>query len=283
MGRDARPGSHGHPQSSSRTSGSRIPARGSGRTVRRHADEDGEARWALRGVSLRIETGERVAIVGGTGAGKTTLARLLTRTYDAQRGACWWTASTCGSGISRPSERHVGLVLQDVVLFAGTVAENLALGRDLSRAAIEEVARRVHADPFIRALPGGYDAPLLERGANLSHGQRQLLSVARALLYNPPVLVLDEATSSVDPETEHLLRDAVDLLLAGRTSLVIAHRFSTILRADRVVVLQRGQLVDEGPHAVLLGRDGLYRTLWELQFGPDAPGDGRTTDTAARA
>jgi ABC-type multidrug transport system fused ATPase/permease subunit len=177
----------------------------------------------------------------------------------------------------------VGLVLQDVMLFAGTVAENLALGRDLSRAAIEDVARRVHADPFIRSLPAGYDTPLLERGANLSHGQRQLLSVARALLYNPPMLVLDEATSSVDPETERLLRDAVDQLLAGRTSVVIAHRFSTILRADRVVVLQRGQLVDEGPHAVLLSRDGLYRTLWELQFGPDAPGGGRAADTAARA
>ena len=138
--------------------------------------------------------------------------------------------------------RHVGLVLQDVVLFAGSVAENLTLGRDLPRAAVEEVARRVHADPFIRALDGGYDAALLERGANLSHGQRQLLSVARALLYNPPVLVLDEATSSVDPETEHLLRDAVDQLLAGRTSMVIAHRLSTIQRADRVLVLQRGQL-----------------------------------------
>jgi ATP-binding cassette subfamily B protein len=239
---------------------------------------EGEAAsWALRGVSLRVETGERVAIVGGTGAGKTTLARLLTRTYDVQRGAVMVEGVDVRAWDLVALRRHVGLVLQDVVLFAGTVAENLALGRDLSRAAIEDVARRVHADPFIRALPGGYDAPLLERGANLSHGQRQLLSVARALLYNPPVLVLDEATSSVDPETERLLRDAVDQLLAGRTSMVIAHRFSTILRADRVVVLQRGQLVDEGPHAALLARDGLYRTLWELQFGSDA------ADAAARA
>jgi ATP-binding cassette, subfamily B, multidrug efflux pump len=178
--------------------------------------------------------------------------------------------------------RHVGLVLQDVVLFAGTVAENLALDRDLSRTMIEDVARRVHADSFIRRLPGEYEASLLERGANLSHGQRQLLSVARALLYNPPVLVLDEATSSVDPGTEHLLQDAVNELLAGRTSVVIAHRFSTIQRADRVAVLQHGQLVDEGPHALLLRRDGLYRTLWELQYGPDAPG-GLAADTAARA
>jgi ATP-binding cassette, subfamily B, multidrug efflux pump len=245
-------------------------------------DGQGATAWALRGVSLRIETGERIAIVGGTGAGKTTLARLLTRTYDVQRGAVFVDGVDVRAWDLVALRRHVGLVLQDVVLFAGTVAENLALDRDLSRAMIEDVARRVHADSFIRRLPGEYEASLLERGANLSHGQRQLLSVARALLYNPPVLVLDEATSSVDPGTEHLLQDAVNELLAGRTSVVIAHRFSTIQRADRVAVLQHGQLVDEGPHAVLLRRDGLYRTLWELQYGPDAPG-GLAADTAARA
>jgi ATP-binding cassette, subfamily B, multidrug efflux pump len=239
--------------------------------------------WALRGVSLRIETGERIAVVGSTGAGKTTLARLLTRTYDAQRGAVLVEGVDVREWDLVALRRHVGLVLQDVVLFAGSVAENLALGRDLPRPAVEDVGRRVHADPFIRTLPGAYEAALLERGANLSHGQRQLLSVARALLYNPPVLVLDEATSSVDPETERLLQDAVNQLLAGRTSLVIAHRFSTVLRADRVLVLQRGALVDEGPHAELLRRDGLYRTLWELQFGPSATGDGRAADAAARA
>jgi ATP-binding cassette, subfamily B, multidrug efflux pump len=245
-------------------------------------DGQGATAWALRGVSLRIETGERIAIVGGTGAGKTTLARLLTRTYDVQRGAVLVEGVDVRAWDLVALRRHVGLVLQDVVLFAGTVAENLALDRDLPRTMIEDVARRVHADSFIRRLPGEYEASLLERGANLSHGQRQLLSVARALLYNPPVLVLDEATSSVDPGTEHLLQDAVNELLAGRTSVVIAHRFSTIQRADRVAVLQHGQLVDEGPHALLLRRDGLYRTLWELQYGPDAPG-GLAADTAARA
>ena len=234
-------------------------------------------------MSLRIETGERIAVVGGTGAGKTTLARLLTRTYDVQRGAVLVEGVDVREWDLTALRQHVGLVLQDVVLYAGTVAENLALGRDLPRAMVEDVARRVHADSFIRSLAGGYEAPLLERGANLSHGQRQLLSVARALLYNPPVLVLDEATSSVDPETEHLLQDAINQLIAGRTSMVIAHRLSTIQGADRVVVLQHGQLVDEGPHVELLRRDGLYRTLWELQFGPDAPGSGRAADAAARA
>ncbi len=229
--------------------------------------------WALRGVSLRIERGEGVAVVGGTGAGKTTLARLLTRTYDVQRGAVLVEGIDVREWDLTALRRHVGLVLQDVVLFAGTVAENLTLGARVPREAVEEAGRRVHADRFVRSLAGGYDAPLLERGANLSHGQRQLLSVARALLYNPPVLVLDEATSSVDPETEHSLQDAVNQLLAERTSVVIAHRFSTIQRADRVVVLQHGQLVDQGPHAELIRRDGLYRTLWELQFGAAAAAD----------
>src|SRR5207247_9812618 len=131
-----------------------------------------------------------------------------------------------------------------------------------------------HADASIRALPRGYDEEIRERGANLSHGQRQLLSVARALVYNPPVLVLDEATSSVDPETERLLQDAVDRLLAGRTSVVIAHRFTTIQRADRVLVLQHGELREDGPHPVLLARGGLYATLHELWFGREANGGG---------
>ena len=260
-----------------------YPGAGDGGAPRGATGGSATPDWALRGISLRVETGERVAVVGGTGAGKTTLARLLTRTYDVQRGAVLVEGIDVRDWDLTALRKHVGLVLQDVVLYAGTVAENLALGRALPRAMVEDVARRVHADTFIRSLAGAYEAPLLERGANLSHGQRQLLSVARALLYNPPVLVLDEATSSVDPETEHLLQDAVNQLIAGRTSMVIAHRLSTIQGADRVIVLQHGQLVDEGPHGELLRRDGLYRTLWELQFGTDASGNGRAADAAARA
>jgi ATP-binding cassette subfamily B protein len=260
-----------------------YPGAGDGSAGHDATDGGAPQPWALRDVSLRIETGERVALVGATGAGKTTLGRLLTRAYDVQRGAVLVEGVDVREWDLVALRRHVGLVLQDVVLFAGTVSENLTLGREHPSAAVEDVARRVHADAFIRALPGAYDAPLLERGANLSQGQRQLLSVARALLYNPPVLVLDEATSSVDPETERLLQDAVNQLLTGRTSVVIAHRFSTIFRADRVLVLQRGHLVDEGPHAELLRRGGLYRTLWELQLAPEAADDGRATGAAARA
>jgi ATP-binding cassette subfamily B protein len=237
-------------------------------------DGQGEPRWALRGLSLRISRGERVAVVGPTGAGKTTLARLLTRTYDAQRGQVLVEGVDVREWDLRALRRHVGLVLQDVVLFAGSVADNLAVSRTAGRPAIEEAARRAHADVFIRALPGGYEAPLIERGSNLSQGQRQLLSVARALVYNPPVLVLDEATSSVDPETERLLQDAVDQLLAGRTSVVIAHRLSTIQRADRVLVLRHGEVVEDGPHEVLLRQGGVYGALWALQFGPGASVDG---------
>lgn len=234
------------------------------------AGKIGPSPWVLRDVSLRIAAGQRLALVGPTGSGKTTLARLLTRTYDVQRGQVLVEGLDVRAWDLDALRRHVGLVLQDVTLFAGSVADNLALGRPVDGGVIEEAARRVHADGFVRALPAGYETPLVERGANLSQGQRQLLSVARALVYNPPVLVLDEATSSVDPETERLLQDAIDQLLAGRTSVVIAHRLSTIQRADRVVVLQEGTIVEDGPHDVLLGRDGVYRTLWALQSGNGA-------------
>jgi ATP-binding cassette, subfamily B, multidrug efflux pump len=226
--------------------------------------------WVLRGLSFRVAAGERVAVVGATGAGKTTLARLLTRSYDVTRGAVLVDGVDVREWDLPALRRHVGLVLQDVLLFSGTVSDNLAAGRpDATAATLVAAAGRAHADRFVKELPGGYAAPVRERGANLSQGQRQLLSVARALVYNPAVLVLDEATSSVDPETERLLQDAVDQLLAGRTSVVIAHRFSTIQRADRILVLRGGALAESGTHATLLQRGGLYAALHELQFGSD--------------
>jgi ATP-binding cassette subfamily B protein len=227
-----------------------------------------EDHWVLRGLSLRIAPGERVAVVGPSGAGKSTLAKLLTRSYDVQRGAVLVEGVDVREWDPAALRRHVGLVLQDVVVFTGTVEENNTLWRaDVARADVEAAARRAHVDRFVRALPAGYAEPVRERGANFSYGQRQLLAVARALVYNPPVLVLDEATSSVDPETEFLLQDALDQLLRHRTSVIIAHRFSTIQRADRIVVLHRGRVVEDGAHDRLLRDGGLYATLYEHQFG----------------
>jgi ATP-binding cassette, subfamily B, multidrug efflux pump len=231
------------------------------------SEDDG---WVLRGLSFRVAPGERLALVGATGAGKTTVARLLTRTYDVDRGAVLVDGVDVRQWDLAALRRRVGLVLQDVVVFAGTVAENLAIGRpDAGRAALEAAARLAHVDSFVRGLPQGYDEEIRERGANLSHGQRQLLAVGRALIYNPCVLVLDEATSSVDPETELLLQDALDRLLARRTSVIIAHRLSTIQRANRVVVLHRGRCHEDGTHEALLRRRGLYATLHALAFGRD--------------
>jgi ATP-binding cassette subfamily B multidrug efflux pump len=239
---------------------------------------EGTADSILRGVSFRIAPGERVAVVGSTGAGKSTLAKLITRTYDVQRGAVLVDGVDVRQWDLEALRRHVGLVLQDVVVFSGTVEDNITLGRaGVTPAVVEAAAGRAHIDGFVRSLPAQYAEPIRERGANLSHGQRQLLAVARALVYNPPVLVLDEATSSVDPETELLLQDALDRLLAGRTSVVIAHRFSTIQRADRVLVLQRGRLREDGSHDRLLRQGGLYATLYQLQFaGNGEAGDVRT-------
>ena len=220
----------------------------------------------LRDVSFRVEPGEMVAVVGATGAGKSTLANLLLRFYDVTSGAVRVDGVDVREWDLRVLRRSVGLVLQDVFLFAGTVAENLRLGEAaFGDERLRAAARETEALGFIEKLPGGLAAPVRERGAGLSVGQKQLLAFARALVFDPPVLVLDEATASIDTETERRIQAALERLLSGRTSLVIAHRLSTIQRADRILVLHHGRLVEQGTHRELLARGGLYRRLHELQ------------------
>jgi len=226
--------------------------------------------WVLRDVSFSVAAGETVAIVGATGSGKTTLIKLLTGFYDVQKGAVKIDGVDVGEWGLTCLRRGVGIVLQDVTLFAGDVAANITLGRDIGRERLEAAARAVHADQFIARLPGGYAEPVRERGNNFSTGQRQLLSFARALAYDPAILVLDEATSSVDPETESLIQDALDRLLVGRTAILIAHRLSTIERADRIIVLHRGEVREIGTHAELLAKGGIYAKLYRLQFAGHA-------------
>jgi ATP-binding cassette subfamily B protein len=223
--------------------------------------------WVLRDVSFAVAPGETVALVGATGSGKTTIIKLLNRSYDVARGRVLVDGIDVREWDLAALRRHIGVVLQDVFLFSGTVASNLTLDRaDIPRETAVAAAQAVHADPFIRGLPRAYDEPVRERGNNLSVGQRQLLSFARALAYAPSILVLDEATSSVDSETELLIQDALRRLLAGRTSLVVAHRLSTIEDADRILVLHAGELREAGTHAELLQRRGLYYKLYQLQY-----------------
>ena len=225
--------------------------------------------WVLRDCSLSVAAGERVALVGPTGEGKSTIARLLNRSYEAQRGRVLVDGVDVREWNVARLRRHVGIIFQDTLLFTGTVEENLKLGVDgaVAPADLARAVETARAAAFVAALPRGLDEALGERGANVSHGQRQLLAIARALVYNPAVLVLDEATSSVDAESEALIREAMSGLLAGRTSLTIAHRLSTVQHADRILVLHRGRIHEEGTHAGLVRRGGLYARLTELQAG----------------
>ena len=225
--------------------------------------------WVLRDCSFRVARGEQVALVGPTGEGKTTIVRLMTRAYDVVRGQVLVEGRDVREWDLTALRRHVGLVPQEVFLWSGTVEANLKLGRDgeVSAGEVLAAAMAANAGRLIEALPGGLQAELRERGVNLSQGQRQLLAITRALIYNPRVLALDEATSSVDPEAEALIRAGMARLTEGRTSVIIAHRLSTIQKADRILVLHRGAVRESGRHAELLAHGGLYARLYELQFG----------------
>ena len=225
--------------------------------------------WVLRDCSFTLAPGERVALVGPTGEGKTTIARLMIRAYDVVRGRVLVDGVDVREWDLQTLRRHVGLVPQEVFLFSGTVEDNLRLAGDgvVDRPAIGRALEAANAERFVAALPRGLREELRERGVNLSQGQRQLLAIARAIIYNPRVLALDEATSSIDPESEAQVRVGLARLVEGRTSLVIAHRLSTIQRADRILVLHRGEIREAGGHAELLTLGGLYSRLYELQFG----------------
>lgn len=226
-----------------------------------------EGEPVLRDVSFAIEPGETLAVVGHTGAGKSTLANLLLRFYDVEKGSVRVDGVDVREWDPLTLRRSIAMVLQDVFLFSGTVAENIRLGEDsIDGERLRWAAREVHALDFIEQLPGGFEAPVLERGAGLSVGQKQLIAFARALAFDPRILILDEATSSVDTETEQRIQSALNRLLAGRTSLVIAHRLSTIQRADRILVLHRGRVCEQGSHQQLLAEKGIYYRLYQLQY-----------------
>ena len=223
--------------------------------------------WILSGVSFVVEPDETAAIVGHTGAGKTTITGLMMRFYDVQRGSILVDGVDVREQDMRALRRRFGVVLQDPFLFTGTVADNIRLGSKwITDEQLEQAAEDVNVGEFIRTLPMQYNEPVRERGATLSTGQKQLISFARALAHNPGILILDEATSSVDTETELKVRLALSRMITGRTSILIAHRLSTIQRADTILVMHKGQLRERGTHQELLTQRGLYWKLYQLQY-----------------
>lgn len=223
--------------------------------------------YVLKNVSFKVNSGETVAIVGHTGSGKTTIISLLNRLYHIQKGVIRIDDVNIDDYKLDVLRKNIGVVLQDVFLFSGSVVDNITLrNQAIPREKVIEAAKLIGMHDFIMQLPGNYDYNVMERGATLSLGQRQLLSFIRALLYNPSILILDEATSSVDTESEILIQKAIDKLIAGRTSIVIAHRLSTIRKADKIIVLDKGEIKEMGTHEELLSLEGYYYKLYQLQF-----------------
>jgi ATP-binding cassette subfamily B protein len=225
--------------------------------------------YVLKDLSFRVEPGETIAIVGHTGSGKTTIISLLNRLYHIQKGVIRVDDINIEQYDLETLRKNTGVVLQDVFLFSGSILDNITLRNpDISRESVIAAAKLIDMHEFIMRLPGGYDYNVMERGATLSLGQRQLLSFIRALLYNPSILILDEATSSVDTESEMLIQHAIDTLIKGRTSIVIAHRLSTIRKASKIIVLDKGEIKEIGTHDELLEKQGFYYKLYLLQFDP---------------
>jgi ATP-binding cassette, subfamily B, multidrug efflux pump len=232
-----------------------------------YKDED----WVLRDVSFTVEPGQSIALVGHTGSGKTTITNLLMRFYDIQRGRILLDGVDVRDWDLKSLRENFAVVLQDVFLFSGTVASNIRLGNDrIAEERVEWAAREVHADRFIQRLSAGYQTEVKERGAGLSVGQKQLISFARALAFDPALLILDEATSSIDTETEQLIQQAIERVLEERTSLIVAHRLSTIQRANRIIVLHHGEIREQGTHQELLAQRGFYWKLYKLQYADDS-------------
>ncbi|UQZ37625.1 multidrug ABC transporter ATP-binding protein [Paenibacillus sp. PK3_47] len=226
-----------------------------------------KGRAALKGIDLDVKAGQSIALVGHTGSGKSTIINLIGRFYDIKSGTLTIDGLDVRDVTLQSLREQIGIVLQDTFIFSGTIRDNIRFGRlDATDEEIEEVAKAVDAHEFIMKLPGGYDTEVEERGSALSMGQRQLLSFARALLADPRILILDEATASIDTETEIKIQEALKLLLQGRTSFIVAHRLSTIRHADKIVVLDHGEIKEEGTHAELTAKDGIYNGLIEAQF-----------------